>query len=414
MNLNFNKYLSVFAESKYILLLNIADRAFSFGFMLILARHFSADTFGTIAALLTLSTIFITIFDLGLPLYLQREISAKNSESSVIFSKIFSISLLLFITYIVLSFGWLKIFYNEVSIILFAIIAVSIYISSLVTLCNKALSGINDFKNQFIAFIIPRILIIGGFVFGAYHSSLSENNLMLIMLAGFLINLIWIFIYLSKNRINFSFGHFSFKDSAYIIKLSLPLGLAVIFNLLYDKVDIILISELRNFAEVAYYNIGYGLFKAGTLSFSFLLVAGFTKVSSLNRNKVDITIFYNEYFKIILIICILVSAVLFFAAEPLVNLLYTEKFSDSVLVLKVLAFGMIAVGLNNLTGTVINAMGYFKIVMYITLYALILNVVLNIIFIPQYGILAPSVITLITEYFILIMEIIYLRKLLRA
>lgn len=414
MTSNFSKYFKVFSESKYILLLNIIDRAFSFGFMLMLARHFSTDTYGTIVTLITLTTVFITIFDLGLPIYLQRAISVDANDATGIFSKIFSISLVLFVLYFLLGFGVLKLLYPEISVILFAVITVMMYCSSLVTTCNKALSGVNDFKSQFIAFFIPRVLIIAGFAAGIYYYSFSADELMLLMLMGFTINLLWVFVYLKKNNIRFSFKHFSINHINTILKLSLPLGLAVIFNFLYDKIDVLLISELSGFTNAAYYNVGYGLFKAGTLSFSFLLVSGFTKVSSFNRNKVDVTMFYNEYFRVILVICIIVGAILFFTAEPLVKILYTTKFADSAAVLKVLSFGLIAVGLNNLTGTVINAMGFYKIVMYITLYGLILNVVLNIIFIPRYGLMAPSVITLITEYFILVMEILYLRKILKA
>lgn len=408
------KYSGIIAEGRYVLLLNITDKVFSFVIMLLLARTFSTEIFGTIVTLFTLAAVFITIFDLGLPIYLQREVALEESKGSEIFSKIFSVSVLLFVLYFALSFIWLKVFYPEIPIQVFIIIAVMMYVSSLITLCNKALSGLNDFKSQFIAFTLPRVLICVGFIIGIYIIAFSVNALMAIMLTGMIINLIWVFFYLRRASIQFSFKHFSFKNTGSILKISLPLGLAVIFNFLYDKIDILLLSQLKGFTEVAYYNVGYGLFKAGTLAFSFLLVSGFTKVSALKRNKVDVTLFFNEYFKIILIICILVSLLLFFAAEPLIKLLYTDKFGDSVIVLKILAGGLIAVGLNNLSGTVINAMGYFKIVMYITLYALLLNVILNVLFIPQYGLLAPTVITLITEYFILVMEIIYLRKILRA
>ena len=64
-----------------------------------------------------------------------------------------------------------------------------------------------------------------------------------------------------------------------MISVSIPLGLAVIFNFLYDKIDILLISKLLDYNEAAFYNIAYGLFKASALGFSFLLVSGFTKVA---------------------------------------------------------------------------------------------------------------------------------------
>jgi len=226
-------------------------------------------------------------------------------------------------------------------------------------------------------------------------------------------NLILIFYYIKKANIIYSLKYFAFKDIKFLLKLSLPVGLSVILNFLYDKIDVLLISVLKDFQSVAYYNVGYGLFKASTLSFSFLLVSGFSLVSSISKNKEEVKLFFKEYSKIIFTICIIVSVLLFFLSEFIIRFLYTEKFQNSVVVLKILSFGVIAIGLNNLTGVVINGMGYFKIVMYITLYGLILNIVLNAAFIPQYGIIAASIITVITEYFIFFTEYYYLGKILK-
>jgi O-antigen/teichoic acid export membrane protein len=105
---------------------------------------------------------------------------------------------------------------------------------------------------------------------------------------------------------------------------------------------------------------------------------------------------------------------LYFFAEFLINFFYTNKFSESAPVLKVLSFAVIAIGLNNLTGIIINGIGLFKAVMYVTIMATIINVLINIITIPVYGIIAAAWVTVITEYIILIFEIYILSKALRA
>ncbi len=65
------KYFRVIKNSKYVLLINIADRLFSFVIFLLLARKFSPEDYGQIVTLFTLTTVFVTIFDLGLPIFLQ-------------------------------------------------------------------------------------------------------------------------------------------------------------------------------------------------------------------------------------------------------------------------------------------------------------------------------------------------------
>jgi len=414
LNNIFLKYLKVFTESRYVLLLNITDRVFSFIVMLLLARSLPTETYGLVVTIFTLSMVFIIIFDFGLSAYMQREISINPGTASEIFSRIFSAGLLLFAVYILFETIYVKLFYPDITFTLFIIIASMIYCSFLVTLCNRALSGLNNFRNPFTAFIVPRALIIILFITGLFVFSFGLNLLMIIMFCGFLLNLFMVILYINSANIKYSLSWFSFESLWSILKISMPLGFAVIFNFLYDKIDILLISKLRGFDDVAYYNIGYSLFKTSALSFSFLLVPGFTKVSAIGKNKEAVNVFFKDYTWMILVICIPIAILMFMLSDFIVSTLYTEKFKNSVFILKILSTAVIALGLNNLSGIILNGMGYFKVVMYITLYGLILNVVLNIIFIPQYGITAAAVLTVITEYFIFIAEFYYLRKILKT
>lgn len=112
-------------------------------------------------------------------------------------------------------------------------------------------------------------------------------------------------------------------------------------------------------------------------------------------------------------VCLSTAIALYFLSAKAVNFLYTTRFSDSILVVKILCAGIIAVGLNNLTGIVLNGIGLFKVVMWATLYGLIINVILNILFIPVYGIIAASINTVITEYVIFLLEMYFLWRVLK-
>jgi len=112
----------------------------------------------------------------------------------------------------------------------------------------------------------------------------------------------------------------------------------------------------------------------------------------------------------VLIISILVSILLFFSSFFIVKFLYTDKYYDSILVIKILSFALIGLGLNNLTGVILNGLGLFKENMYVTLTGLILNVIFNIIFIPMYGIIASALITIFTEYYIFIGDLFFIKR----
>ncbi len=378
--------------------------------MLLLARYFSTEVYGMIVTLITLSMVFVSVFDLGLPIYIQREIAVNRNNAGEVFSRVFITGTLLFVLYYLAMLLTVHLIYPDIPFLLFTIISVMMYISFLVTISGKALSGINEYKEQLKAFLLPRVVILLFFIAGIFIYRLQVNTLMSIMLSGILLNLLLALRYLLKNNIVLKLKGYSAVSVGSMIVISIPLGLAVIFNFLYDKIDLLLISKITDYNEAAYYNIAYGLYKASALGFSFLLVSGFTRVAELNKDTSGTRIFFKEHAKIISVICLVMAVILYFLSDILVNTVYTDKFSGSVPVLKILSFGIIAMGLNNLTGIILNGMGYFKIVMYITLYALIMNVVLNAVFIQVYGIKAAAVLTVFTEYFILILEWVYMNK----
>lgn len=408
----YKKYKSLFAVSRYILWLNITDKIFWLAILLFIARNFALEIYGQTVTLIAFCTIFITLFELGLPIYMQREAALNKSLSSDVFSRIFILSLALFLIYFFISSLFYYIIYHDISFNIFSIIAVMMYISSLLTLTSKALNGLNEFKKQFNIFFAVRIAI-ALLIIGSNWYKTSIEFILLIITAGLAVNLILNLILLKKYSIVFSLKNFAFSKALIIIKYSLPLGLAVIFNFLYDKLDLILISKLTDYYNAGYYNAAYGIYKTSSIIFSFLLVAGFTKVSEMKNDYLSIKEFLNQHIKIISYICLTAALVIFIFANLIINIFYTEKFSSSVFILRILSVGIVAMGLNNLTGTVINAMGYFRIVMYVTLYGLIFNVLLNIIYIPLYGIAASAVITVLTEILIFGAEFYFIIKLLK-
>lgn len=406
------KYSVFFKNSKFVLLLNISDRVFSFIILLLIAREFTSAEYGEIIALITFAMIMQIIFDFGLPAYLQREIAAGHFDPAQLFSISFVFTLLVLPLYFAVSIAIKLFLYPDSSNILFIIIFAFIYCASLVNICNKALSGKNDFKSQFVSFIISRIYILAMFIAGIYVMGFDLKSLLLVILTGFFLNFVFVFMALDKYDIRLIFRSFRVSELKPVLKAAIPLGLAVIFNFMYDKIDVILISKFKDFEQVAYYNIGYGVYKSASIGFSFLLVTGFTRISSISRDKIAVREFFKEHLKLITGICIVISVLLFVLSEPVINLFYTGRYAGAVTVIKILAFGFTGMGLNNLTGITLNGMGFFKIVMYITLYGLVVNVVLNIFFIPFYGIKAASVVSAVTEYIIFFIQYYYLRKIL--
>ena len=386
-------------ESRYLLLLNVTEQLFFFTVFLVFARKFSVESYGQLITLFTLANVFITLFNLGLPVYLQREVSISNENPTLLLSRILSLNILVLFFYLILTFLYYKLFYGSVSFKLYMVTVIPVYLYSNINLLNSVLSGLRKYKVQFKLLLNSRVITILAFlVFTVFYNS-SLKLLLVIYSLGFLYHVILLAVNIVKADGKFAFS-FNLKVLTGIIKISLPLGLAVIFNFLYDKIDILLISKFTDFSQVGYYNIGYGIYKASSFAFSFLLISGLTHVSYLSRRNSAVKLFFKKYALWFLFIGIILNVILFFASDFMIKLIYTDKFSNSVFILKIVSFAVIGLALNNLTGMILNGLGLFRENMYVTFTGLIINIILNIIFIPLYGIVAAAVISVITEYFI--------------
>lgn len=407
MKINFSK---LFRENKYPVYINILERFFFFLIFLVIAREYSADSFGELITIFSLANIFAVIFDLGIPLFLQKEFSSSEKHSADLAVNALAVSVFLFPVYFLTLTLYQHIIFPEFPFRLFAFTSILVYLFSVSNLISKALSGLRDFQSQFRALLLSRTFAFTFFILFAVILKTDLSTIIIILTAGAVIQLHSLIRALRTNEINLSLKNVNLKTSKSILKISLPLGLAVLFNFLYDKIDIILISKIIDFENTAFYSIGYGIFKSSALIYSFLFITGLNRISYLSRNKKAVELFYKKYLSMLMPVCIILTAVLFFFAEVIIELFYTDKFNDSVLVLKILSFAVTGLALNNLTGVILNGLGMYRQNMNITFLGLILNIILNIIFLPVYGIAGAAVITVLTEYFIFTGEYIYLKK----
>lgn len=409
-----HKYFQIFKNSRYLFFLNITDRLFSFIIFLLLARNLSPILYGEIITFFAVCSITAALHDLGLSIYLQREIASGVYDRNYLFTTVMTANFLFLLSYSVILSAIYYFFYSGSGLLIFIIISFLSYSSLLSETCSKALSGLRKFKEQYYSFVITRILLLIIFVSGIYLLKISIIRLLVFFAAGIFLNFALNYLYLRKEKIKFLVKSINISEVYSVLKTTFPLGLAVIFTFLYNKIDVVLISAYLDYSQVGYYSVAYGLYKSASIAFSFLLISGFTHVSEIRTDKKAVLSFTKEYSYIILAICIAASIILYFFAGFLIKFFYTDKFLQSVPVLKILTFAVIAIGLNNLTGIVINGIGLFKAVMYVTIIATIINVLINIITIPVYGIIAAAWVTVITEYVILIFEIYILTKALKT
>jgi O-antigen/teichoic acid export membrane protein len=403
----------IYLRNKFIISAGIAERIYFFISFLILARIFSAEEYGRIITIFSIANIFIIFFDLGIPAFLQRETASGKKNHQENFSNAFILNILSFPFYFMAVFFYCKWFFSEISLFITITVSIIVFVFFLCNTAGRALSGLGLFENVFYSLFISRAVSLAAFLAVLFFSAAEVFSILIFILLSALIQLYILLHSAAKNNLILSASNFNFNESLNIIKSSVPLGLAVIFNFLYDKIDILLISTILNFKEAAFYNIGYGVFRTSAVAFSFIFVSGYSRVSYIHKNKKALKLFFLKNIHALSLICMIIFPLMYFFSDQIIRLIYTGKYSGASDVLKILSFATFGIAFNNLTGIILNGLGFFKKNMLITLIGLIINVILNLIFIPVYGITAAAVITIVTEYFIFITGYLIIYKFLK-
>ena len=216
--------------------------------------------------------------------------------------------------------------------------------------------------------------------------------------------------YLREEKLNLQL-RFDYTVLKKILYSSVPIGIGIIFVLVYDRIDILLIERFISFEAVAVYSIAYSLYKIPYIISGVILTPVFTDLSksySLN-DKID----PHEILLVSLILLIIsVAAILFvnIFGETIILFFYSTKYSFSIPYLKYLVFALPGLFFNNLTGVISNSIRKEKIPMISNGFGALINVVINIVLIRFYGLWGAVAATIISEYFVFTLQFTLLLK----
>jgi O-antigen/teichoic acid export membrane protein len=195
------------------------------------------------------------------------------------------------------------------------------------------------------------------------------------------------------------------------IKVSIPLVFAAAAEFFNLKIDNVLISVLIDETSSGYYSASFNIYMA-----ICLIPLAITKVyfpnflEKFRRDKFLAFKFLSKIKNYFLIYCFLFGPILYFLSDFIIVKLYTDSFSDSIIVLKFLSVGLVPIILNRLYNYTLVALKqnsyYFKI----TAFGSLINISFNLLLIPEIGILGAAISTIFTELFILFGSYIKIKK----
>jgi len=189
-----------------------------------------------------------------------------------------------------------------------------------------------------------------------------------------------------------------------LLRRAFPLGLTLIFNVIYFRADSFILTLTRATEEVGIYGFAYKVFEVPLVFPTFfmnsmypLLLAEVRK--SDNSGEMQTSGRFRRLIVgslFVMIVSSILMVIFLYVASPLLPYIRHE-FSASIEPLRVLSLSAPFFFLTSLTMWVLIALGKQKILAWIYAVLMIFNILLNIVFVPRYGYMAAAWITFVSE-----------------
>lgn len=364
----------------------------------VIARFISITDFGKLMYFYTLANIISMIVDYGFNLYTVKEMAKNRDSWQRIFKESLNSKVLLTLICIGLLVPIVIIFQQDIFlIIIFFLVGV---FNSYINYFLLPFRIIDNYKFETSFSVFSNLALFLLVVICA----VTSKNLILISLAflisRFLVFFIEILIIKRKLRISFS-KQISFRDSFQLLKRNMPYGLHLIVGTIYFQIDTIVLKYFSDFTNIAIYQSSFRIVMAGLVFTEVISNILLPKVSTLKSN--DLINSYTKKANIVLLVFgLVIGLFLFVSSDIIIKLMYGEHYGDSVIILKVLCFMLVFRYMTTIDGVILTVLDKQSIRTIIAFIAIIINLILSIVFVREFGALGAALASLLTSFILLI------------
>ncbi|MBT5491140.1 oligosaccharide flippase family protein [bacterium] len=312
-------------------------------------------------------------------------------KNSIVFSIVSGITISLIIYFISLFYP--NIINLDISILLIIMIMIPISLMSLFT--KNLLIGIGKIKLDNKISIYTRILTILLLLLSISLFTLDIKVALSIFAIGIIVSLVFILRTLKKDVT------YRYKLSSKLMKNISGFGMkaymSALFAFLVLKSDLFFVNYYLSKSELGYYSLAVSF-----IDYIYMLpvIIGtilFQKLSSMKNNKQKYETMKKLSFYFTIIYAIFLLGI-YLTSDFLITTLYGNDFSKSVISINILLIAIFFMGMQTIQVQYLNTIGYPKAILYYWMIALCINILINILFIEQYGLLSVALSTVIAYF----------------
>ena len=375
-----------------------------------LTKNLSIDDYGAVALFTITTSLLTSINKLGIQQSIIRfhsDTSPETLQSSIFYPGILMIllsSMFIYFMGIILSDFSTSVIFNEVPLLIITLSAAFQSIRSLVN--NLLIANQFSFSYTLLSFIHRLFSLSLIIIILLYISQSPEGFIMAILIADAIITIVAIIWCYQSNLIT-KFKPTFFEKSIYVSALmfSLPLFASELFHMIHAFIDRYLIEFYISKEALGIYSASYNMATiiCGTLTGGIIVAIvpiylkawkehGPAETKKILDSTVNVYLLFSPA-----IIC-----GLYLISEPLLTVLSTKEYAQHSYLLPIIATGILLGSSNAIFSAGLQIEKRTKRIFTFVIESAVLNTVLNVIFIPTYGIKAAAIITVLSYFWMVL------------
>ena len=194
------------------------------------------------------------------------------------------------------------------------------------------------------------------------------------------------------------YRHFDMSIAKQLLKDSWPLIFSGLVVMIYMRIDQIMIKEMLGEREVGLYSAAVRLSEVWYFIPAIITTSLFPSI--VNAKKISEKLYYSRLqrlYTLLVWLSIAIALPMTFLCERLVTVLYGDTYRDAGQVLMIYIWAGVFVSLGVASGAWLTSQNLQNHAFYRTFFGAVINVIMNLVLIPIYGMIGSAIATVIAQ-----------------
>lgn len=375
----------------YLTLASIGQKIIAFLYFTLIARYIGVEDTGAYFLAIAIIMIIMVLDDIGITSIVIREIARKESDAKIWIRTVLGIKTFTIPITILIAFFLPQILDYSHTIVILVRIAIIILVADTLSLSfYGVLRGMHKLKYEALGLFIGQAF---SAIAGSIMLLFGIATLPLLVIAlciGSLWNMAFS-IYMVVRRVGWSALVPTWKLGFGPMKVAFAFFLASVFVKVYSYADSVILERVLSETAVGLYAVAYKF----TYAFQFLplafVAALYPTMSTYSKDINKLKQIILESFWYVSLIGIPIVFGIWSVAPEVIQIFYGSQFMGSVLPLQILIFALIFIFLDFPIGSLLNATDRQNVKTAIMGFTMVINVLLNLILIPIFGVVGACI-----------------------